>query len=374
MPGMLPDKGTMRVCARVRHVWPAIGTAIMEGTPFNFDDDGDGPKKGGRRGGVDSIKGSATSAHPQQAIERTVLAQVLPRLANRANRMKSAPVARNGTAKPGEIGLSKFTAVVDDQTSERLDGNGLPTSIPPILSDKTRMILIGAITREDETLFTTTLAQELTEKANDTAHASLPADLALAGALTEISQDLGIRWERDRLHFSDLTCLYGTLLRWSHRLISSLSTPKSHNWLAPSQHRALVLTQASASHNYGALLFADLLRNRGWHIKSLSLNVSREAETLLRVQPYDFVGISIGCNDDIGQWRSTVARVRAAATNPRLKVIVGGMGLAGISNPISTLDADMAFYSAGDALMAIEEFFGAPFQEQQADQPQLADC
>lgn len=146
--------------------------------------------------------------------------------------------------------------------------------------------------------------------------------------LAPTARSLGTMWEEDRISFADVTVGLCRL----HEVMRTLGAGQSVQVDAPPQgRRALLLPVPGEQHTFGLLMVADFFRRAGWDVSSECVTSVSEAVSLVRREWFTIVGFSVGCETHVEGLAAMIHRVRRAARNRSVGVMLGGSLVA--ANP-----------------------------------------
>ena len=103
-------------------------------------------------------------------------------------------------------------------------------------------------------------------------------------------------------------------------------------------------------HDFGAQIAAEKLYVNGWRTE---VSVKGGLQRLIdraRVEHFDFIGISIGCDESLSGLADRIAEIRGASLNRAIYIIVGGAIFAYSKNGLDFLGADHIAGTADDAI------------------------
>lgn len=147
----------------------------------------------------------------------------------------------------------------------------------------------------------------------------LPLDVLLLDLLAPAARHLGYLWEVDEVDFLDVTAG----LRHLHSLARALCTRLEKGAL-PSDGRRILLTPCPGeTHLFSLALVASFFREAGWDVV-LADSDDEEPIALVRAEWFDLIGVSLSCDVLLPQMANLISELRAASSNPGVRVIVGG--------------------------------------------------
>lgn len=216
------------------------------------------------------------------ALERTLRAEVIPRLVRAHRAGPPGPAAAGSSARvgPGPGDMDRFLL--------ELLGDRAPARYPTV-----EMLLSEGV--------------EL--------------DALCLGLFGPVANRLGTLWREDRCDFTTVTVAMGRLHRLMRELSACVDTPRSRGARPP---RALLAQPGDEQHLFGLAMVAEFLRRDGWDVIGGVGAAVPDAGTRVRDEWVDVVGFSIGADDRIDWLGQAVRRVRAMSCNEQVRVIVGG--------------------------------------------------
>lgn len=163
---------------------------------------------------------------------------------------------------------------------------------------------------------------------------------------------LGTQWERDRLHFADVTLAMGRL----QQLLRELS----HEFLGAARaltpQRSILLAPCPGEqHLFGLLMVGEYFRRAGWDVVTLPVCALDDLVATVRSQWFGVVGLSAGSARRVDALATAVQRVRSTSCNRAVGVLVGGAAVAGQPGLVERVGADLAADDAGEAPYQAEQ-------------------
>ena len=140
--------------------------------------------------------------------------------------------------------------------------------------------------------------------------------------LAPAARSLGTLWEEDRVSFADVTVALCRL----HDVMRNLGAGQAPQVDAPPSQgrRALLLPVPGEQHTFGLLMVADFFRRAGWDVSSECVTSVSEVVNLVRREWFTIVGFSVGCETRLEGLPALIHRVRRAARNRSVGVMLGG--------------------------------------------------
>ena len=173
-------------------------------------------------------------------------------------------------------------------------------------------------------------------------------DTVMVDLLAPTARLLGEYWEDDRCDFVDVTMGLWRLQEVVHEIAARAPADRLHS---AGGHRALFASMPGDQHNFGTVVIDELFRRDGWVTDRLS-----EAQTpdlLKRVGDdwFDMVGLTISCDNHIGELTSIIVALRNVSRNPRVCIMVGGRIFSADPERAALVGADG---TAPDAKLALK--------------------
>jgi MerR family transcriptional regulator, light-induced transcriptional regulator len=176
----------------------------------------------------------------------------------------------------------------------------------------------------------------------------ISTDQILIDCIAPAAVLLGERWEDDRIDFIDVTMAVWRLQESVH----ILSSQRPGRAVDTSQcHRALFSVMPGDQHNLGTQIVDECFRQAGWDTICLMATTEADLLTTVRQSPLDLVGLTVSTDAHIGDLTALIPAIRAASSNPRLGIMLGGRLFNGNTALAVRLGADGA---AKDAKAAVE--------------------
>ncbi len=139
--------------------------------------------------------------------------------------------------------------------------------------------------------------------------------------LAPAARHLGVLWEQDEYHFTEVTAGVARLQQALRRLLpaAQATTPYSH-----SLPRILMVPVPGEQHRFGLAMAADFFHRAGWTVCS---GMSPGLEALLglvRTRRFDVVGFSASCERHVPMLVRAIRGIREASCNTQVVTMVGG--------------------------------------------------
>jgi MerR family transcriptional regulator, light-induced transcriptional regulator len=149
----------------------------------------------------------------------------------------------------------------------------------------------------------------------------IEVETVLVELLAPAARVLGTQWEDDRIDFIAVTMGLWRLQEVVHEL-AARSPGAIRN--AGGDRRALFCVMPGDSHSLGATIVDECFRRRGWNTLCLPSTSEAELLALVRERWFEIIGLTISCDQHIGDLARLIAALRAASRNPLAGVMVGG--------------------------------------------------
>jgi methanogenic corrinoid protein MtbC1 len=145
---------------------------------------------------------------------------------------------------------------------------------------------------------------------------------SLADALLDIvgpaARYLGTAWETDDRDFMEVTIGLGTL----HQVLASLSDERVHP--AMPNRRILLGPTPGEGHTLGLAIIDHLFRAARWDVVFDPYAERRNLVDQVHSEWFAVAGLALAADGFIDEAAETVAAVREASLNPRLRIVMGG--------------------------------------------------
>ncbi len=139
--------------------------------------------------------------------------------------------------------------------------------------------------------------------------------------LAPAARRLGRLWDDDRCDFTAVTIGTGQL----QRLLRTLAAGQWPGDERPGAGLRILLAQAPhEQHSLGLSMVSQFFEAAGWAVTGGVGEALAAPAEVLRAQPFDVVGFSVGGETALGWLREQIAAARAHSLNPALVVMVGG--------------------------------------------------
>jgi len=145
---------------------------------------------------------------------------------------------------------------------------------------------------------------------------------SLADALLDIigpaARQLGTAWETDDRDFMEVTIGLGTL----QQVLSSLSDERMHP--AMPNRRILLGPTPGEGHTLGLAIIDHLFRAARWDVVFDPYADRRGLMEAVHTEWFAVAGLTLSADGFVDEARETVAALREASMNPRLRILMGG--------------------------------------------------
>ena len=156
--------------------------------------------------------------------------------------------------------------------------------------------------------------------------------------LAPAARQLGAMWEEDTANFAEVTIatsrLHQILLKFSP-LFCAASEQNGANGKT-----AAIFALPGESHTFGIFMVVEFFRRAGWNVYSGSLGNDSEISRLLDSHDIDVLGISVSVAADLENLPGRISTLRAASSNPNMRVLCGGPVFSENPNLAYELGAD----------------------------------
>lgn len=170
------------------------------------------------------------------------------------------------------------------------------------------------------------------------------AESLMLDLLAPAARLLGEKWCNDEANFLEVTLGLSRI----QRLMRQLRLPPAR---AGGERGAVLLMPAPGEHHtFGLRIIEELMIRDGWSVRLVLPPEEQAAGQLAAADHYDIIGFSVSAERLIPALRQAIAAVRAQSRNRNVRIIVGGVGLAGPLPLMPPLDADAVAADAQDAL------------------------
>lgn len=140
--------------------------------------------------------------------------------------------------------------------------------------------------------------------------------------LGPVARRLGELWSSDHCSFFEVTVALSSL----HQLLHALSRESGPIDVAEGgeSRRVLLVPAPGEQHCFGLMMVGDAFRRAGWDVRFESPVSVADLVRLVRQEPLEVLGISVGCDTPLGVVGNAIHSVRRASANRELGILVGG--------------------------------------------------
>jgi MerR family transcriptional regulator, light-induced transcriptional regulator len=149
----------------------------------------------------------------------------------------------------------------------------------------------------------------------------LAVDDIYLGLLSPAAQELGRRWDDDRIPFTDVTVAVGRIQRIMRSLSPAFGAEVAH---PADGRRVLLLPAPGEQHTFGLSMVAEFFRRAAWDVVGDESARSADPAALVRSEWFDVIGISAGSDARLDWLKSGITAVRNASRNRAIGILVGG--------------------------------------------------
>ncbi|MFM8747679.1 MAG: B12-binding domain-containing protein [Aestuariivirga sp.] len=168
----------------------------------------------------------------------------------------------------------------------------------------------------------------------------------MLGLMAPAARHMGALWADDRLNFVEVTL---GMARLQHLLRQFRMPPLSLTGL---RGRVLLAPTPGEQHSFGLRLVEEFLLREGWQVTARLAATETDIIRLVSAEPYDIVGFSLAGERLLPALRAIIGKVRAAARNPEMRILAGGVLFSAGGPSAADLGADAV---AGDAAEAVQQ-------------------
>lgn len=229
--------------------------------------------------------------------------------------------AKTGSSKPAAgANVISLSAVIESEI------------IPQLIASRPALAAIDAQARPDgstvtdadvETFAPLTLTAEadtLLDYVERLIARGVGVEAIMIDLLAPTARVLGTYWEADRCDFVDVTMGLWRLQEIVHELSACLpaATRGGTRW------RAMFAPMPGDQHSFGSILLEEIFAREGWFTDRLGDVSTSDLLDRVAADPFDLVGLTVGCESHMAALPSLIEAVRHVSANPRVCVMVGG--------------------------------------------------
>ena len=163
--------------------------------------------------------------------------------------------------------------------------------------------------------------------------------------LAPVARYLGEQWELDLCDFTEVTVGLGRLQQVLRELSPAFGQSNHH----PSGRSVLLLPGPGEQHTFGLVMVAEFFRRAGWDVGGGPWEAGADPVMMVQREWFDVVGFSLGNETQVDELAACIKRVRAAALNKSICVIVGGPIFIERPEFVAYVNADAAATDGGQA-------------------------
>ena len=156
--------------------------------------------------------------------------------------------------------------------------------------------------------------------------------------LAPVARYLGVLWEEDICDFTEVTTGLGRL----QQVLRELSPAFGQSNTSTSGSRVLLLPGPGEQHTFGLVMVSEFFRRAGWDVGGGAWEAGADPVVMVQREWFDVVGFSLGNVAQLDDLAACIQRVRAAALNKSLCVIVGGPLFLANPEYVAYVNADAA--------------------------------
>ena len=157
--------------------------------------------------------------------------------------------------------------------------------------------------------------------------------------LAPVARYLGELWEQDLCDFTEVTLGLGRL----HLVLRELSPAFGQANDRPTNgRRVLLLPGMGEQHTFGLVMVAEFFRRAGWDVAGGPWEAGADPVVMVKREWFDVVGFSLASELHVAELGECIRKVREAALNPSLCVLVGGPAFTANPDYVHQVHADAA--------------------------------
>ncbi len=180
-------------------------------------------------------------------------------------------------------------------------------------------------------------AQEIAASLVGRRNAGVPLEAIYLDIVAPAARLLGAWWDDDRCSFTDVTLGLCRLQQAVRELGEERFSSRGPGDGAP---RALFSPAPGEQHVLGLAMIEELFRKSGWRTDCAPLSAPADVVRRVGESWHDLVGFTLSDPARCEALRRLIAEVRAASLNGHIRIMAGGVGLAGLDDPIAQLGVD----------------------------------
>ena len=156
--------------------------------------------------------------------------------------------------------------------------------------------------------------------------------------LAPVARYLGVLWEEDLCDFTEVTVGLGRL----QQVLRELSPAFGQTNASTSGNRVLLLPGPGEQHTFGLVMVAEFFRRAGWDVGGGPWEAGADPVVMVQREWFDVVGFSLGNAAQLDDLAEVIKKVRAAALNKSVCVMVGGPLFLANPEYVAYVNADAA--------------------------------
>jgi MerR family transcriptional regulator, light-induced transcriptional regulator len=271
-------------------------------------------------------------------------------------RAKMAQDSNEGLPKVPMHDASSTGAAQDHEISRLIEGEIIPRLLMAhrrgAAAPAMPLSSSSAIVREQDVAYVAELALDhdadmLFRHMTQLEARGVSTDQILIDCIAPAATLLGVRWEEDQIDFIDVTMAVWRLQESVH-ILSSRRPGRVVD--SAKAHKALFSVMPEDQHNLGTQIVDECFRRAGWDTICLMATTEADLLAMVRQSTLDLVGLSVTTDTHLDQLPRLIAAIRAASSNPRLAVMLGGRAFNGNAGMAVRLGADGATKDARAAV------------------------
>jgi MerR family transcriptional regulator, light-induced transcriptional regulator len=178
----------------------------------------------------------------------------------------------------------------------------------------------------------------------------IPLDTVFLELFAPAARCLGELWKQDICDFVDVTISLSRLQQLLHEF-----SPDFADGTVPAVNarRALLAVMPGDQHTFGLFVVREFFRRAGWQVCGGIYDSTEELLNVARSEPFDIVGLSIGCDAAVSDLASLILSLKRGASNPAMRVMVGGRFVLEHPELLTCIGADA---TAPDGRRAVPSF------------------
>ncbi|SMD13330.1 Methanogenic corrinoid protein MtbC1 [Fulvimarina manganoxydans] len=168
---------------------------------------------------------------------------------------------------------------------------------------------------------------------------TLSLSVLIGDVVAPVMDEIGIEWEEDRMTFAEVTLISTRLQRGLSLAIGR--EPAESGAKSAGRGDILLAVMPGEQHSIGVDALAALLAEAGHHVDRATSATLAELCKRVSEHTYRIVGLSCGSDRTRPALGETIASLRKASRNPRLRIFLGGRALHGAEELVDNMGADL---------------------------------